>query len=101
MTPMPVTATRRVILGEQLLSQHQLLNSLHHLAYGFNGRRLLIGNRDIELILDGEQDIHAVERIEFQVRESLVDGDGFRRQVLGFRNHLDHAGSNSAGIESD
>ena len=98
MTPIPVTATRRVILEQRrlqllvLFGGEQLFDSVHHFANRFDLHRLVVGNRNVELVLDGEQNVHAVQRIEFQIRESLVDGDGFRRQVLGLRNHLDRAG---------
>ena len=53
--------------------------------------RRVVGNIDVELAFEGEQNVDAVERIDFQLLEGAVDGHRFRRNVLGLRDHTGDA----------
>ena len=54
--------------------------------------RRVIRNIDVEFAFKREQDIDAVQRIDFQLLEGAVDGHRFGRNVLGFRDDAGDAG---------
>src|SRR5579863_8594487 len=56
-----------------------------------NRAHVVVGNADIELAFHGEDQIHAVERVDLQVLEGLVESDVLARNMLGLRDHVERA----------
>src|SRR5262249_55581719 len=55
----------------------QFLHDIHHVPERLDGARLVIGNGDVELLLDGEQDGQRVERVDARLGQRRI-----RRQLL-------------------
>src|SRR4029077_14823810 len=66
----------------------QLVDPFHHFPNGTNLPGRFVGNVEIELALEREQDIDPVQRIDLKFGEGLVDGDGLGRDLLSSRNHV-------------
>ena len=91
---MPVTATRRVIFGAALrFSGKEFFDSLHHFTNGADAARRVVGNVEIEFAFEREQNVDSVQRIDLQLLEALIDGHGFRRNLLRLGDHAGHAGN--------
>src|SRR5262245_35178455 len=81
MIPMPVMTTRRTLRrGHRPRSREQPLDARRRLANAVDLPGLLVGDVDVELALQLEQDIEAVEgvdleRLEGAARRDLLDGD--------------------------
>ena len=54
--------------------------------------RRVVGDVQIKFTFQCKQDIDSVERIDLQLFEALVDGRGFRRNLLGAGDYAGHAG---------
>src|SRR5712692_9477394 len=68
--------------------RHKLLDDGDHVPERLHPPRLVIGNRDAELLFDGEEDGERVERVDPGVRERRVEGE----LVVGDRFLLTHDG---------
>src|SRR5579864_315793 len=95
MAPMPVVTARRIrLLFLRLRAgrlRYQFFDALDHLPDAADLLGLLVGNRDVELVFQREQDIDAVHRIDAQLLERAVDGDFFGADPLGGGDNLEHS----------
>ena len=105
MTPMPVTTTRRIrkagaarraIVGvgcgfslESVSSTSR--HSFHHVADAADVLHFFVGNVDIELVFEREDDVDAVHRVDAQLFEAAVDGDLRRIFALGLGDDAQNA----------
>ena len=74
MAPMPVMATRRIRYWPALECwrlRHQFLDPFHHLAHVADLLRLLVGNGDVELVLEREENLDGVHGIDVELFEGL------------------------------
>src|SRR6476469_36089 len=90
-TPRPVTATRFI---PGLSSAHFLLDklpdALDRILHASHVLHSVIRNADVELGLQGEHDVDAIERIDFQILERLFLVHRLHRDLLRVRNHPNH-----------
>ncbi len=86
-------ASHRLIAGWRVRAfcGHQPFHAGTHIADVAHAAHFLVGNADIELALEGEQDLYGVHRIDSQLHELAIDGHGFDGNALGGGNHLRHA----------
>src|SRR5215468_8418116 len=93
-TPMPVTATRRMLrrAGSAFsLSRYQLLHSHYHLAHVAHVANLIVGDGNVELVFKRKEDFHRVHGIDAEFLELAVDGDFLDRDLLATGNCLEYA----------
>src|SRR5688572_29439951 len=83
-TPMPVIAT--------LDTRHQFLHSFGYVTNGAERLSGFIGNIDIELVFDSEDDINTIERVDLEFLKRAFRFDSVQGDTLGFRNDADHSG---------
>ena len=91
MTPMPVTATRRGMLGADrrlisLAAFEQLGDSVDHVAHRAQALRGVVGDIDVEFAFDGEKDIDPIQRVDAELLKGAVGGDLLLGKMLGRGN---------------
>src|ERR1700722_1104193 len=99
MQPRPVTTTRFTRSpmwlgcgdGSRRLGGDEFLDAFDHVAYGFDGAEGVIGDLDGERLFDLEGDVDLVERIDAELIEGALEGDGVLGNALGFGDDLDTA----------
>ena len=71
MAPMPVMATRRMRYSAAFaaggLRQQQPLHTLAHLADAAHLPHFFIGDADVELVLEREEDFHRIHGVDAQL----------------------------------
>src|SRR5262245_49019348 len=90
-TPIPVMATRRISRSgrRHALGQH-LAQRLDHLADALHLLDYLIGNADVELVLEREHEVDAIERIDPELLECGGGSDGRRIELLLLGDERDY-----------
>ena len=61
----------------------QFLHSGAHVADVAHAAHFVVGNADIELVFESEQDLDGIHRIDSQLLELAIDGHGFEGNALG------------------
>jgi hypothetical protein len=88
---MPLWPAASAFQNDSRWGRNQLRDALCHLAYRTNGARIVVRDVDVEFAFKGEDEVDAVERIDFQFFKSAVDGDGFGGNALRLGDHLNDA----------
>src|SRR6202012_1827091 len=92
MTPIPVMTTRgtSAFRGGFGFGLDQVSDTRDHLGNFLNLLRLFIINLDVELTLQVEEDVEAVERIDAQLFEAAVGAHRLQRDAPGVGNDLEN-----------
>lgn len=68
------------------LLDYQVLNDIRQVAEGLHGARAVVGDRDLEVLFDGEEDRERVEGVDAGVGEKGFGSEFVRRYILFFLN---------------